>query len=117
MKRMSADQREIRAGMLTLNVADEGGTRTIALVGELDLANAPTLETELEAALGGDCGAVVVDMAELTFIDSTGIALLVASLTQNGDEGRLSFVPSRSEGVLRVLQLTGIDQRLPLVAG
>ena len=98
--------------MLTLSIASENGARTIALDGELDLANAGSLETELQAALA-DGVEVIVDLTELTFIDSTGIALLVATVGQVADD-RLGFVPSSSDSVNRVLQLTGVDRRLPL---
>ena len=54
-------------------------------------------------------------MSELEFIDSTGIALLVATLGRNEDETRIRFVPSASPAVTRVLELTGLAERLPLV--
>lgn len=111
-----ATERQIHAGMLTLSARKDGDVRTLGLSGELDLANADSVDSELQAAFAdGDCQ-VVVDMSELTFIDSTGIALLITALAQDPDGRRLRFVPSRAEGVARVLQLTGVDERLPLVA-
>ncbi len=92
----------------------KGDTHVVSLCGELDLANCKTAEAELDQAMNGG-GEVIVDMSELEFIDSTGIALLVAALRHNGEASRLRFVPSKSSTVTRVLQLTGIDERLPLV--
>jgi anti-anti-sigma factor len=94
-----------------------GDTRVLMLEGELDLANAGLLETELGEALGDGACRIVVDMRRLEFIDSTGIALLVAALGQDGDAGRLRFVPSQTDAVTRVLQLTGVEERLPLADG
>ena len=88
-------------------------THTIALCGELDLANASTAESALEESLEGG-RQVVVDMRELEFIDSTGIALLVAALGRGGTEPRVRFIPSTSPAVTRVLELTGLAERLPL---
>jgi anti-anti-sigma factor len=53
-------------------------------------------------------------MRELEFIDSTGIALLVSTLSGNEGETRISFIPSNFPAVTRVLELTGVAERLPL---
>lgn len=111
---MSTEQREIADGTLVVRTGQNGESRIIALCGELDLANVGTAEAALEDSLGGDAVAVVVDMRELEFIDSTGIALLVAMLGRNEDETRIRFLPSSSPAVTRVLELTGVSERLPL---
>ena len=107
----------VRAGLLSIQSQRRGDVHLIALEGELDLANAEALEGELEQALGGGDHAVVVDMAALTFIDSTGIALLIATVGRVEDSDRLRFVPSQAPAVVRVLEVTGVDQRLPFVDG
>jgi anti-sigma B factor antagonist len=100
--------------MLTLRVERDGDNRCIHLAGELDLANTPALDAELgEALADGQCQ-ILVDMRELTFIDSTGIAILVAALSRAGEGKRLRFIPSQAPAVSRVLHLTGIAERLPL---
>jgi anti-sigma B factor antagonist len=100
--------------MLTLVVEREGETRCIRLAGELDLANAQALDLELgEALADGQCQ-VLVDLRELTFIDSTGIAIVVTALARDGEGQRLRFIPSRAPAVTRVLKLTGIEDRLQL---
>jgi len=111
---MSTDQREIADGTLVVRTEQNGERRVVAFCGELDLANAGTAETALDEVLGDDGAPVVVDMRELEFIDSTGIALLVAALGHNEDEPRISFVPSQAPAVARVLELTGLAERLPL---
>jgi anti-anti-sigma factor len=106
------EQRDISDGTLAVRTSTEGDTCRVALRGELDLANAATAEAALEEALGGE-QQVLVDLSELEFIDSTGIALLVSALTRDGDGAGLRFVPSRSPAVTRVLELTGLADRLP----
>jgi anti-sigma B factor antagonist len=109
------EQREISDGTLLLQIVRDGDVLRIALAGELDLANAGTAEGEIDAALATDGTEVVVDMRELEFIDSTGIALLVATLGRNeGERARIRFIPSTSPAVSRVLELTGLAERLPL---
>lgn len=100
--------------MLTLRHRQDAGAHRLELSGELDLANAATFESELDVALRDGDGPVLVDMRGLTFIDSTGIAVLVAAVTRDGGAARLRFVPSSALAVTRVLAVTGVDQRLPL---
>lgn len=111
---MSSEQRDIADGTLVVRTAKEGDAHMISLCGELDLANAGTAKTALDASLEEDTSQVVIDMRELDFIDSTGIALLVAALGNNGDETRVRFIPSSAPAVTRVLELTGLSERLPL---
>jgi anti-sigma B factor antagonist len=103
---------EIQDGTLSIQVLEEDSSRTLSLVGELDLANAATLAAELEGHSRGD---LVLDMSRLEFIDSTGIALLVAThrrLNCNG-EVRFRLIGSESTSVCRVMKLTGLDAELP----
>jgi anti-sigma B factor antagonist len=112
---MSSRQREISDGTLEVRTAKDGDTQVISLHGELDLSNAATAEVALQTALETSDAKVVVDLRELEFIDSTGIALLVATLARNdGDEARIRFLPSSFPAVTRVLELTGLAERLPL---
>jgi anti-anti-sigma factor len=111
---MSSEQRDIADGTLVVRTAKEGDTHVISLCGELDLANAGTAETALEASLSDSASQIVIDMSELEFIDSTGIALLVAALGNNDSEIRVRFIPSTAAAVIRVLELTGLSERLPL---
>ena len=111
---MSLEQvRSATDGTLALRVARDGEDYIVALCGELDLANAATAKAELDAAMKA-APSVVVDMRELEFIDSTGIALLVSAMNRNGDSARVSFIPSEFPGVVRVLEVTGIADRMPL---
>jgi anti-sigma B factor antagonist len=111
---MSSEQREIADGTLVVRSIENDGSRVVAFAGELDLANAGTAESALENSLADGTLPVIVDMRELEFIDSTGIALLVAAIGRNDGETKISFIPSASPAVTRVLELTGLAARLPL---
>ncbi|HET7589506.1 MAG TPA: STAS domain-containing protein [Solirubrobacterales bacterium] len=107
---MPEAQTDIRNGLLLVRQTQDEGSTLLALEGELDLANAHTLELTLHEALHrGD--EVIVDLGKLQFIDSTGISLLVMALRSPHAE-RLSFRPSESPEVCRLFSLTGLDQRL-----
>lgn len=82
----------------------------LALEGELDLANAKTLEMSLMEAFASEKD-IVVDLGKLEFLDSTGVSLLVTAMARP-DASKLSFLPSESPEVGRLLSLTGLDARM-----
>ena len=109
----NSSQREVRDGTLTLRLSEDAFGCTLALVGELDLANAGTLADTLEQVRSSNDGPLRIDLSQLEFIDSTGIAVLVAIHRQLAGSDRLSLVPSRTRAVRRVMALTGLDAELP----
>ena len=111
------EYRDASRGSLAVGVFHDAGDRVIRVGGELDLATVPTLEEELEAAISGPSEQVVVDLSDLEFIDSTGIAVLVRAMVDGDGESRLRFVPSRAEAVSRVLDVTGVAERMELAEG
>jgi anti-anti-sigma factor len=81
------------------------GTIEIAVDGELDLAVADHLQAAIERA---GPGVMLIDLARCTFIDSTGIAMILrAHREREEDDGRI-VVHSPSRHVLRVLAITGL---------
>ena len=106
-------ERIIELGQLTLRAWREDDVHTIALAGEMDLSNAGEVERELRQAEATDARTIVVDLSELTFMDSTGIRLLIgADARSRADSGRLRLTrpPAR---VFRVLCIAGVDEILP----
>jgi len=99
-------------------VRREGAGRTQRLIptGELDLATAPVLERAFDGVLRDDDEAmIVVDLTELSFMDSTGVALLLRMTAACADADRLRIV-NGTPSVVRVLDLTGVRARLPIIA-
>ena len=104
----------IHDGPLIVQQTSESEGIRLALEGEMDLANAETAESMLREALASG-GPVVVDLGKLAFLDSTGVAMLVTAMREGGS--RLSFLPSEHASVRRLLNLTGLDERMrPAVA-
>ena len=93
-----------------LNVArDESGATRVVLRGELDLATAPRLEQALADA-GAD---VLLDLRGLTFMDSTGVRLLLEA-AESHRPGLRIIAPADGE-VRMTIEETGIAPLLPLV--
>jgi len=111
---VAVDDPKQQAGSLSLETFSEDGLLTIRLGGELDLAAAPPVEAAVENALADSGRRLVIDFSGLSFIDSTGIAILVAAMGDERAADRLAFVPSTAPAVTRVLKLTGVEERMPL---
>jgi anti-anti-sigma factor len=103
--------RERHFGSLALRSERDGDTHVVALLGELDVGGAPSLEQELLRVEAGDAPAIVIDLGKLEFIDSTGIRLLVMAAERCGDE-RLSLRRGPKQ-VHRVFEITDLADRLP----
>jgi len=114
----NGSDRELSDGTLAIKIFRDGSGQTLSLAGELDLANAETFATALEMA-ESESAAVTIDMSSLEFIDSTGIAVLVAAhrrLNEDGGAIRLRLISSNAMAVQRVMALTGLDEAMPFVA-
>jgi anti-sigma B factor antagonist len=98
---------------LTIVVQPAGTAMTLRLAGELDLASVPILRDCLEG-LDGVFGRVVLDLTELTFIDSAGLNLLVITKQRFEPQLRELVLTNPGSAVRRVLEVSGVDQILTL---
>jgi len=78
--------------------------------GEVDTLTAPRLQVGLDAALdaAGDA-AVVVDLTSVTFLASSGLAVLIGGARRMSGNGRRLHLVAASRSVTRPLQVTGAD--------
>jgi anti-anti-sigma factor len=83
---------------------------SIVLSGELDVSVAAKLDVAIRDAEETDVGRIVVDLSAITFVDSTGLSILLAA-KRRGDD-RLSITPSDHDAVTRLLELTGTTEFL-----
>jgi len=103
-------------GTLALRSARDGDTHVIGLLGELDIAGAPSLEEELLRVEATDAAKIVVDLGSLEFIDSTGIRLIVMATDRCAASGRLTLLRGPRQ-VHRVFEITDLATRLPFADG
>ncbi|MEY2514308.1 MAG: anti-sigma factor antagonist [bacterium] len=100
-------------GGLSMVSEREGDIHVLRLDGELELASAPRIERELRRIEATDAGVILVDLENVTFIDSTGIRLLITAAARCRGDGRL-VIDRPSAAVLRVLRIAGVAKLLPL---
>ena len=84
-----------------------GDTATLAVTGDVDIVSAPSLREQL---LRIDARNVVVDLAGVTFIDSSGLGVLVAALKRAREAGGELTLRSPSRPTRKVLDITGLSQ-------
>jgi anti-anti-sigma factor len=96
-----------------MSSARDGDVQSIRLFGELDLAGAGAVQRELERAETTDVTSIVLDLSGLTFMDSTGVRLVVtATARSRADANRLRLVRGPA-AVQRVFELSAVADLLP----
>jgi anti-sigma B factor antagonist len=94
----------------------EGGVCVATVTGEVDVYTSPGLKTKLLEAIDGGCSRLIIALDGVTFIDSSGLGVLVGALRrlkERGDELRL--VCTRDQ-VLKIFRITGLDKVFHIVA-
>lgn len=86
-------------------------SRTVVRVsGEVDVYTAPALRRFLDEQITGGCRDLVVDLSEVTFLDSTGLGVLVGRLRQMRMQGGRLRLIGPAERVVKVFAITGLDR-------
>jgi anti-anti-sigma factor len=95
----------------------QGPVLVAHLVGEVDLSNVEEIRTVLVDAVSHDTEFLILDLTKTSYLDSTGVRLLFELAERlQGRRQELRLVVDDSTLVQRVIQLTQLDQRVPLDA-
>ncbi len=101
---------------LTIDVRPEVDRLIVRLEGELDMANAPLLQSTIENAELDTKAMVVLDLEALQFMDSTGLRVLLSLREQTLERGHEFAVTPGTQQVQRLLSLTGVADHLRTIA-
>jgi len=94
----------------------EGVRTVISVTGEIDVYTAPTLRERLNELVADGEYHLVVDMAGVDFLDSTGLGVLVGGLKRaRSHDGTLQLVCDQ-EKILKVFRITGLTKVFPIHA-
>ena len=88
---------------------------SLTLEGELDLSSADRVRGELDGAIEAGARRVYIDMLSCTFVDSTGLSVLLHSAKQLGPNGGMA-IACVDEQIRRLFGLTMIDRTIPVFA-
>jgi anti-anti-sigma factor len=100
---------------LTITHRDEPASIVAHIAGDVDLAVADRLRSDLEHAFADHDGAVVLDLTATTYLDSSGVRLLfdvASSLQRSGRQ--LALLATDEAIVRRVLVLSKLDEHVPV---
>jgi stage II sporulation protein AA (anti-sigma F factor antagonist) len=104
------------SGDLKIDIVRRGAAAWVEIHGELDVATAPLLDAKLGEAEATDARLIVIDIADVPFIDSSGLrALLQAQARTQGNSGRLRITEG-SPQARRLFELAGVLETLPFAA-
>jgi anti-sigma B factor antagonist len=97
-----------------VDITADGGDVIVAVRGELDVLTAPFLWERMEPALAGLTGKLVFDFAELGFIDSMGLGVIVRAQSRLRGEApeRQIVVRHLNAHARKVFEITGLDRVL-----
>ncbi|WP_344413139.1 STAS domain-containing protein [Pseudonocardia ailaonensis] len=114
---MTWERRDAPGDAVELHVlAPAPGERLLVVRGEIDAAEADAVQ-EVATRLLAEASSLVVDLSELGFLASRGLAALVHVQRAAERAGvSLQVVTGGNRAVLRPLQVTGVDTQLHLVA-
>lgn len=86
----------------------------IAIAGEIDISNADALRDRIDLALEQPTAKVTLDFAGVSYIDSTGIGVLVGAAHHAEEHGKRFAIVNAQPGVMRVAELLGVDREISI---
>ncbi len=97
--------------LLRIESTEQGDALVIAVTGEFDLASAQLVDEELARA-GESYPVVILDLSQVTFMDSTGLQVVLGVDQRMRESGSTLRVVPGSPQVQRLFELTGATERL-----
>jgi anti-anti-sigma factor len=98
-----------------VSIDQRAGATHVAMTGELDISTATRLEEDLRRIEAEEPAVIVLDLQRLTFMDSSGLRLLITADARAREQGRRVVIVQGNEMVQRVMRLTRLDERLDIV--
>jgi anti-anti-sigma factor len=93
---------------LTIRASQQGDTTTLVLAGEIDLLTSTQLNRELDIALDRKPAALRLELADVVFMDTSGVAVLLKARRRALEVGCHFGVASMSPPLARLFEITGL---------
>jgi anti-sigma B factor antagonist len=85
----------------------------MTVVGEIDLATAPQLQSAFDDLAPDTSLKLVLDLRDVTFLDSTGVGVLINGRRQLSGEGAMRIVSTQTS-IIKLFALTGLTEVFPI---
>jgi anti-sigma B factor antagonist len=94
---------------VSFSLGTEQGVPVLAVAGEIDVYTAPKLREQLLDLAAGHHATVVADLTEVSFVDSTGLGVLVSGLRRFRESGGDLRLVVTAPQILKVFEITGLS--------
>lgn len=94
---------------LSLSVRTVSDRAVLDVAGEVDVYSAPELRDRLSELITASAPSLIVNLTEVSFLDSTGIGTLVAGLNRAVQFGGVLTLVSDQDRILKLFRITGLD--------
>jgi stage II sporulation protein AA (anti-sigma F factor antagonist) len=108
-----SESSDLEGARLSTSVVSVDGHAVVLARGEIDPSTAEQFASSIDAAFT-QAPRVVVDMSDVSFMDSTGIRALVQAFHRSGQNHEALVIRSPSEPIRRLLTITGLDEVLEI---
>lgn len=105
---------ESESGLLSMGAERTQDRYVLFISGELDLAGAPLLQEHFSEAVQAEVSEVVVDLEHTTYIDSTGLGVLVSAHKRLALSGSELIIRSLTPRSLRLFEIAGLSGYLKI---
>lgn len=97
------------------DVVRRGETANLRAIGELDMHAVPAISAKLAQLREAGCPHVIIDLSELSFLDSSGLRFILDCYAEASQDGcTIALIPG-PRAVQRVFELTGTIEHLPFI--
>ena len=94
----------------SISSAERDGCTVVTIAGEVDLYASPRVRDELRSLIDQSSNDVVVDLRDLSFIDSTGLGVLVGALKRLREKERSLVLEAPNPSIYKIFEITGLTQ-------
>ena len=95
---------------LRLDSREEGNWTVLDVAGEVDLSSAPILRARIEELVHLKTQRLIVDLRDVSFMDSSGLSVLVACMKRMREAGGELAIACPNGSILKVFTVTGLDR-------
>jgi anti-sigma B factor antagonist len=101
---------------MQIEITSNSDSQVITVSGEVDLATSPELDVAIIGALESGTQSLVIDLSDVSFMDSSGLGVIVRGLKRCREADKDLDLVISNERVLKVFGITGLDQVIPIHA-
>jgi anti-sigma B factor antagonist len=109
---MDAGEGSTVVSAFKVEVSGQTAAPNVVVQGEIDVATSPTLRDDLSALIARGARHITLDFADVSFVDSSGLGVLVGAYKRLREDGGSIRIVSAQPSVRKVFEITGLEAAL-----